>query len=522
MCTVAVAARRCRGPRLVLVSLASLIVLISGRVISPRLASPSSLSSPLLSSPSSVSSSSPCPSMVQDTGSMLFRGGGGGEGMLTRRGSRTSTRKPPPAASASASIGLMGGGGEVPEGCDKAEWEEAEHFNTVLNCFSEYLPYIETDIKRREEAYERLSDEHKDLLPVEKSYPGKINLLKKAAIANKAVLDAISGSIPKRRVNVRSAHAKPGATVQPPGDSNKMQNMDKIQGTLHLMARDWSANYKSERNQSYGVMLDELERLKPVTTLNRNKQEVLIPGVGLGRLMLEGVFRGYQCQGNDFSWQVLLAGRYLLNANKQPQQIPIFPWIDDPGNRVSNSDMMECVLIPDIDIKAELKKLEPLARAPPKMSVTAGEWVDIYNRPINKDRFEAVLTSFFLDTAPNPITYIQTIYKTLAPGGVWINFGPLKYHWQPPVGTEPSEYEDPRYGESLELTLDEIIQTAETVGFKVVRAPSLHSCTYASNPSSMNPTRYNAAFFTLRKPGGLISIEEASDIPLPNDDPTAG
>jgi carnosine N-methyltransferase len=40
----------------------------------------------------------------------------------------------------------------------------------------------------------------------------------------------------------------------------------------------------------------------------------------------------------------------------------------------------------------------------------AGEW-------------DAVLTCFFIDTAKNIISYLKTIHKILAPGGVWINLG---------------------------------------------------------------------------------------------------
>jgi N2227-like protein len=33
------------------------------------------------------------------------------------------------------------------------------------------------------------------------------------------------------------------------------------------------------------------------------------------------------------------------------------------------------------------------------------------------------------DTAPVVMDYIETIHRLLKPGGVWINLGPLLYHW---------------------------------------------------------------------------------------------
>ena len=38
-------------------------------------------------------------------------------------------------------------------------------------------------------------------------------------------------------------------------------------------------------------------------------------------------------------------------------------------------------------------------------------------------------TIFFIDTAHNIIEYIKTIYNILKEDGVWINIGPLLYHY---------------------------------------------------------------------------------------------
>ena len=37
--------------------------------------------------------------------------------------------------------------------------------------------------------------------------------------------------------------------------------------------------------------------------------------------------------------------------------------------------------------------------------------------------------SFFIDTANNIISYIETIYNLLKKDGLWVNFGPLLYHY---------------------------------------------------------------------------------------------
>lgn len=45
-------------------------------------------------------------------------------------------------------------------------------------------------------------------------------------------------------------------------------------------------------------------------------------------------------------------------------------------------------------------------------------------------QWDAVLTCFFIDTAQNIVTYIETIATLLREGGVWINLGPLLYHFE--------------------------------------------------------------------------------------------
>lgn len=44
--------------------------------------------------------------------------------------------------------------------------------------------------------------------------------------------------------------------------------------------------------------------------------------------------------------------------------------------------------------------------------------------------WDAVLTCFFIDTAQNIVSYIETIATLLREGGVWINIGPLLFHFE--------------------------------------------------------------------------------------------
>jgi len=70
--------------------------------------------------------------------------------------------------------------------------------------------------------------------------------------------------------------------------------------------------------------------------------------------------------------------------------------------------------------------------------------------------WDSVITCFFIDTAKNIIEYIETIYEILTGGGVWINFGPLLYH-----------YAEMETESSIELSWEEVRHIIIKVGFEI-------------------------------------------------------
>ena len=55
------------------------------------------------------------------------------------------------------------------------------------------------------------------------------------------------------------------------------------------------------------------------------------------------------------------------------------------------------------------------------------------------------------------IDYINIIKHVLKPGGQFINFGPLLWHWESNEDGEPS----------IELTLDEVKSLVQKLGFRI-------------------------------------------------------
>ena len=75
-----------------------------------------------------------------------------------------------------------------------------------------------------------------------------------------------------------------------PGCGNGLTqfDLDKIYTTIRQFVRDWAAEGASERNKCYTPILDAVSARYPKS----RGVEVLVPGVGLGRLSWEFAHRG--------------------------------------------------------------------------------------------------------------------------------------------------------------------------------------------------------------------------------------
>jgi carnosine N-methyltransferase len=117
--------------------------------------------------------------------------------------------------------------------------------------------------------------------------------------------------------------------------------------------------------------------------------------------------------------------------------------------------------------------------------MVAGDFLEVYK---NQDgQWDCVVTCFFIDTASNIVQYVEQIHSLLAQGGVWINMGPLLYH-----------YTDSLDVDSTELSYAELREVILHYGFEL-REECQKTCTYTQNPHSMMQTHYNCSFFMALK-----------------------
>jgi carnosine N-methyltransferase len=144
----------------------------------------------------------------------------------------------------------------------------------------------------------------------------------------------------------------------------------------------------------------------------------------------------------------------------------LFPNLHSFSNHLTTaSNLLKSVQIPDI-LPADI--LPPNA----DFSFVAGDWEEVYGgrtesgawqtedqvAPEQRGQWGAVVTCFFIDTARNVMNYLAIIRGLLKDGGVWINVGPLLWHFENIADRERGEG-------GIELSLDEVKALARTMGF---------------------------------------------------------
>ncbi|KAL1541834.1 carnosine N-methyltransferase [Salvia divinorum] len=261
-----------------------------------------------------------------------------------------------------------------------------------------------------------------------------------------------------------------------------LSDVDKVRCIIRNIVRDWAAEGQKERDECYRPILQELDQLFPDRSNDSSPPACLVPGAGLGRLALEISCLGFISQGNEFSYYMMICSSFILNYSQISEQWKIYPWIHSNCNSLSDKDQLRPVPIPDIHPAS--------AGITEGFSMCGGDFVEVYNDPSQVGAWDAVVTCFFLDTAHNIVEYIEIISKILKDGGVWINLGPLLYHFADAYNQEDEM--------SIELSLEDVKRVAFHHGFEIEKESTI-ATTYTTNQRSMMQNQYYAAFWTMRK-----------------------
>lgn len=307
------------------------------------------------------------------------------------------------------------------------------------------------------------------------------------------------------------------ASAAPRTDSARELDQSKAHSTIRQLYRDWSAEGSQER-KCYNYVMEHLwlfSEYRPVEV--RQNIRVLVPGAGLGRLVYDIYREGFSVEGNEVSYHQLLASNWVLNHSGTVQRplYPLYPFATQFSNNKSRAQQLRKVMVPDIIPTTESSLVGHFG----EMSMSAGDFLLVYGSEDAKDCFDAVVTVFFIDTAPNLVRYIETVLNCLRPGGVWINTGPLLWHHAGGKGpaedqdAEGQDTESPRtssadtdrdhgIGEpgSVELTEEEVIWLLEKQGFDIVEQTLSDDLVgYIQDPASLFQNKYQMSSWVVRR-----------------------
>lgn len=398
------------------------------------------------------------------------------------------------------------------------EEAEARHFQDVLLTFESYLRFSLASNNLRRRSYNVLSKQQRSLLNTlgpalplpdvvssqtqsqqpppspassHSGFKARLDEIDDRIRRNAAFLDEVVVEASELLGNSHDRAAAAASDGQPPKD------LDKVRSIFKQLVRDWSTNGHAERTHAYQPILSALDHLFHSTPITQRAEiKILTPGCGLGRLPWEIAMRGFSSQGNEFSLFMLVVSNYILNKTTRTSEHTIYPWMHSMSNWRSAAQPLQPVAIPDVDPN-DLTTRYAASRehiAPPEFSMIAGDFIQVYSNRAQQAQWNAVVTCFFLDTAHNPIDYIQVINHLLPIGGWWINLGPLLWHFE---GQGPSGQGESQG--SIELTLEETVHLIRKLGFKFVQRKTLPRQSYTGNTHSMLTYEYECEFWVAEK-----------------------
>lgn len=266
--------------------------------------------------------------------------------------------------------------------------------------------------------------------------------------------------------------------IQNAEKQGKSADRTSVNQAVKHYVRDWAAEGARERVVFEGI-LDAISEFKHETK-PQTPLKVLLPGAGLGRLGHEiDALGDTEVTINEYSAYMALAYHYLTTL--PPNSQTFHPFIDWWSHHATTADMQRPATFPETTPSASITLVE-------------GDFTTIF---ANKTaHFDVLVTFFFIDTAQNLMTYLETIHALLRPGGLWVNLGPLLY------GTAPF----------LQLSLEEVLLLGESMGFELrdgkeeygrVTVPGLKARTvealYGSNERGLSWNGYKGQFWIARR-----------------------
>ena len=249
---------------------------------------------------------------------------------------------------------------------------------------------------------------------------------------------------------------------------------------MSCLMRDWTLESKPERDNNYGMVLNEIKKyynFDDKNLMKNNNYKALVPGTGCSRMTFELAKRGFEVEANDFCFIYILCDDYLFNYSHK-NEFQFCPSIHTFANSYSESAVVKKYSFPDVDIREELEK----SGAKP-ITFIKGDFLLKYKGL--KDKYDLIVTCFFIDVSKNIIEYVEIMHDLLKKGGVWVNLGCLDYYHS-------------RMNNSIDLTWDELRHVIINYDFDIKNEVT-DFVPYGVKVGSMMSDSYGTVFFTAVK-----------------------
>ena len=344
--------------------------------------------------------------------------------------------------------------------------EKTSYLDLILASFFNYKNDSMIDTIKMEKDFKSIGEKYLKYLSFD--YKERISKIKKAIDLNEkfllSIVDKYSSNYKKNNSNLLTR----------PGEINKLRS------TLKLFIRDWTIEGKKERDLTYQPIIEQIK--KYFSDNNNKNRNILVPGSGLCRLAFEIGKMGFNVDSIEVSYYMIICSDFIFNPNNELSisKYQIQPLIHSFNCLKTEDAPFQVFNFPDENINEVINNPNF-----GKINIIPGDFIQSYKDKVNC--YDGIVTSFFLDTANNIIEFIEIIYNILKKDGIWINVGPLLYH-----------FHEIQNEISIELSWEELRKIIVKFGFEIQNERIIDS-TYSSVEERLKTTIYSCIFFTAIK-----------------------
>ena len=340
--------------------------------------------------------------------------------------------------------------------------EECKRFLIALKIMENYSIYSRWQIDKMNYDYSNL--DKKFLNKMTYDYKIRVKLLENAINNNQLFLNEIVKKYKPTHSFYENYNQKEICDFA----YNEFSNLN-YEVFRHII-REWTLNGKEERDTNYIPIIENVKKyISP-------HSKILIPGAGLLRLGYELAKIGYNIDANDNIFLNVILCDYLFNYSKM-NQLLFQPLIRSFRNYLTEDEVFTKFSFPDENINLDGKG---------KITMLGGDFIKLY-----KDKnsiYDCVITCFFIDRVNNVFEYIDIIEKVLKKGGIWINFGPLRFQF--------TCYQNIPI---IQLPYDKLKEVIIKFGFEFIHEEKNKTVIYCGIKNYMKNDVFNCVFFTVRK-----------------------